>query len=129
VASIGANANISVVIPEPIKQAVIVNSPEVTNVVLNSTAPEVIESLYGSVGSSGNYPLQIYRFDFSASLVWMVQHNKNTDRFQETLVNEDGERFFAKRKIIDKNAFMIVLTSAISGYVDVIFDEINRQPL
>lgn len=62
------------------------------------------------------------RFDFVTSLEWLVNHNMNTTSFRETLVNQDGSKFTAKTRIIDANSFVIYLTTAESGWVDVIFN-------
>ena len=61
------------------------------------------------------------RFDFVSSLEWLVTHNMNTTSFRETLVNQDGSKFTAKTRIIDENSFVVYLTTAESGWVDVIF--------
>lgn len=62
------------------------------------------------------------RYAFSDSMVWVVDHNRNTTRFVESLTTADGERFYAKVKIVDANSFVVHLTEAMSGFVDVIFD-------
>ena len=61
------------------------------------------------------------RFDFNNSLEWLVVHNMGTTSFKETLVLSDGSKFSAKTKIIDSNSFLVKLTSAQSGWVDVLF--------
>lgn len=67
-------------------------------------------------------PVVTERFTFdSASLRWEVTHNRNTDNFTETLTDSDGNRFFAKVRIVDKNSFYVDLTSAIKGHIDVTF--------
>lgn len=60
-------------------------------------------------------------YEFVDSLEWIVIHNKNTTAFRETLVKADGTKFAAKVRIIDSNSFVVQLTSAESGWVDVIF--------
>ena len=71
--------------------------------------------------SSDNSPINFGRYEFSSQLTWTVVHNKNTDKFTEKLVDLDGNQFFAKVSILDKNSFQVSLTSAVSGYVDVFF--------
>jgi len=55
------------------------------------------------------------------SLQWYIRHNVNSDRIQVTLRDSDNQEFYALITIIDKNAFQIDLTEAITGFVDVIF--------
>lgn len=71
---------------------------------------------------TGGSPVTTKRFDFVNSLEWLVQHNMNTTSFRETLVQADGSKFTAKTKILDANSFVVYLTSAESGWVDVIFN-------
>ena len=68
-----------------------------------------------------NKPTQIESYVFSDALRWVVEHNRGTLKFVETLTDNEGNRFFAKTRIIDENAFEVVLTSASSGVVDVLF--------
>lgn len=72
--------------------------------------------------TGGGNPVVTKRFDFTNSLEWLVQHDMNTTSFRETLVQSDGSKFSAKTKILDSNSFLITLTSAESGWVDVIFN-------
>ena len=68
-------------------------------------------------------PVQyLFRYSFDESLIWIVQHNKNTTLFRETLTDSTGQRFDATINIIDDNSFEVVLTEASSGAVDVIFN-------
>lgn len=60
-------------------------------------------------------------FEFPPTLEWVVQHNQNTRRFFETLTDEYGRRFFAPIQIIDDNSFVVKLTAATAGRVDVFF--------
>ena len=74
--------------------------------------------------SPGNNPVITERYVFNDALEWIVKHNKNTDKFVETLTDASGSRFFAKVQIIDLNTFKIKLTAAISGTVDVLFTSV-----
>lgn len=65
--------------------------------------------------------VDIQRFEFTHSQHWVVVHNKNTTQFVERLSDTDGNRFYARVNIIDENSFEVNLTSATSGFVDVIF--------
>lgn len=62
------------------------------------------------------------RYSFTESTTWLVQHNKNTTIFRETLTDSSGKRFIAGINIIDDNSFEVQLTEATSGAVDVIFN-------
>ena len=61
------------------------------------------------------------RYTFTDSLRWVVNHNKNTTRLIESIADSNGNRFFAKIQILDSNNFVVYLTEAKSGTVDVIF--------
>jgi len=68
-------------------------------------------------------PVQyLFRYTFVESMIWLVQHNKNTSIFRETLTDSSGQRFTATINIIDSNCFEVVMTEATSGAVDVIFN-------
>lgn len=62
-----------------------------------------------------------FRYSFSESATWLVVHNRNTTRFSVSLIDSDGDLFYAKINIIDNNSFEVTLTSATSGVVDVTF--------
>ena len=61
------------------------------------------------------------RYSFSESSTWLVEHNRNTTNFIPTLIDSEGDLFYAKINIIDNNSFKVSLTSATSGVVDVTF--------
>ena len=65
--------------------------------------------------------IRMERYAFTDSLRWVVNHNKNTTRLIESIADSNGNRFFAKIQIIDSNNFVVYLTEAKSGTVDVIF--------
>ena len=65
--------------------------------------------------------IRMERYTFTDSLQWVVNHNKNTTRLIESIADSNGNRFFAKIQIIDSNNFVVYLTEAKSGTVDVIF--------
>lgn len=71
--------------------------------------------------SPANKPVVTERYEFTDALRWIVNHNKNTTQFSEVLTDETGNRFYAKLNIIDENSFVVDMTSAISGAVDVTF--------
>lgn len=70
----------------------------------------------------GGTPGVTKRFDFVDSLEWLVQHDMGTTSFSETLVHADGTKFTAKTRVIDSNSFAVFLTSAESGWIDVVFN-------
>jgi hypothetical protein len=70
--------------------------------------------------------VDIHRYSFSSSLTWVVRHNMGTTRFRETLMTESGDRFYANVRVIDGNSFQVEMTEGVSGYVDVIFDQMNQ---
>lgn len=68
-----------------------------------------------------NKPVTIESYEFTDAMRWVVEHNRGTVKFVETLTDSEGNRFFAKTRIINENAFEVILTSALSGSVDVLF--------
>lgn len=71
--------------------------------------------------------VNIHRYSFTHSMHWLVQHNMNTTRFSETLLNDNRQRIYAAINIIDLNSFEVLLTEETTGYVDVIFDQTNEN--
>lgn len=71
--------------------------------------------------SSDNKPIDHSRFEFTDQSTWTIVHNKNTNKFNEKLVDSDGNQFFAKVSVIDNNSFRVNLTYPVTGYVDVFF--------
>jgi hypothetical protein len=65
---------------------------------------------------------KITRFKFDASTQWVVKHDKNTTLFQESVVDSNGRRFYPGIQIVDNNTFVINMTEATAGYVDVVFN-------
>lgn len=61
-------------------------------------------------------------FEFFNSKRWVVQHNMGTTSFSKTLFDSDGNEFVAKTTIIDPDSFVVSLTVAKSGRVDVNFN-------
>lgn len=78
------------------------------------------------IASSGSYndlidtPRQRFNFP-NASTEWLVQHNRNTRHIFEKLSDAAGNRFYAGVQIIDNNSFVVRLTEATAGTVDVFF--------
>ena len=60
-------------------------------------------------------------YEFSESLQWVVNHGKNTRSFVESLKDSNGDRFYASVRTVDANTFVVDLTEALSGSVDVVF--------
>ena len=71
--------------------------------------------------------VNIHRYQFTEKTNWVVQHNKNTTRFSEKILDENSRQMFASVTNINLNSFEVVLTTATSGYVDVIFDQTNES--
>ena len=55
-------------------------------------------------------------------LVWSIKHNLNTTQFSVTLRDSYGNSFISKTRVIDTNEFVVELTSAITGSIDVVFN-------
>lgn len=61
-----------------------------------------------------------YQFP-TPQLEWVIHHNKNTTKFVESVMSSDGNRIYSAVHVIDSNSFVIYLTSATAGYVNVAF--------
>ena len=77
-----------------------------------------------SVDMYGSSVDTVIRYAFTDSMEWLVQHNKGTSLFIERLTDIRGNRFIASTRIIDGNSFVVELTEATSGFVDVIFNTV-----
>lgn len=64
----------------------------------------------------------------SAANQWVIQHDKGTTSFHEKLFETDGTPFLAYVEVIDSNSFKVHLSETITGYVDVIFDNVELLP-
>lgn len=64
----------------------------------------------------------IQHHEFSNSTEWLVQHNMNTRVFIERITDINGNKLITSVTIIDNNAFVVNLTEATSGSIDVVFD-------
>ncbi len=84
-----------------------------------STASSLLQ-LQTSITNSGGLAV-FRRYDFVDALEWIVHHNMGTRSFTESLTDSEGNRFFAKVKVVDENTFIVKLASATSGSVDVYF--------
>ena len=60
--------------------------------------------------------------------IWTVTHNQNTDRFMVVLRDEQGEQFDAKVVRVNSKTIEVHLATALSGYVDLIFD-VSTNPV
>jgi hypothetical protein len=89
-----------------------------TVVVSNDTPQVVVTGLMGPAAKQ-----KLFRYVYPPSLQWVVTHNNNTNRFVKRLVDLEGNEFFAHTKVTSNNEFVVYLTEAIAGYVDVFFDE------
>lgn len=92
------------------------------------TTATVLEQIQNNYATHGLTTIREFVFP-TPRLLWAINHNRNTTRFKETLIDADGERFIAQVSIIDSNTFHVLLTEAISGRVEVVFDEAGLSPV
>ena len=72
----------------------------------------------GSEGGSASYQ----RFPFPVpTLQWVVQHNRGTVIFMEKIRDTNFVPMLASIDVLDGDLFVVNLTEAMTGYVDVIF--------
>ena len=62
------------------------------------------------------------RYTFTDSTQWVINHNMNTKSFVTRLTDDMGAAFNAAIQTIDANTFVINLTAATNGTIDVIFN-------
>ncbi len=80
----------------------------------------------GEKGDKGDTGLPgvsiIDRFEVNTpSLIWNIIHNRGTKKFMHSLWDSNGQLFYAPISVIDDNSFIVKMTSANSGNVDVLF--------
>jgi hypothetical protein len=79
-------------------------------------------SLTYSYNNLTDKPITPPRYTFMESNRWVVTHNMNTRSFVAQLTDSHGNTFFAGITIVDSNRFIVNLTEATGGMVDVIFN-------
>ena len=50
-----------------------------------------------------------------------IEHNMGTERIRERLYDSNGQAMFAKVEVINETSFVVRLTQALTGWVDVEF--------
>jgi len=97
-----------------------VSLPVATNTTLGGI--KLGSGLYMDSNHNVSIQTNMQQYTFTDSTQWMVSHNMNTTSFVARLADDTGSTFFAATKTIDANNFVINLTTATSGTVDVIFN-------
>lgn len=64
----------------------------------------------------------IRTFYFENTMEWVIVHNMGSRSFVSRITDRNGNTIFASTSIIDDSSFVINLTSAVSGQIDVIFN-------
>ena len=100
-------------------KAIRVSTARATLVTIAPTSPKSLISTHPPVYK--RYAIK------NSSLLWEIPHNQNTDKFVAILRDENGNQFYAGIHTVNKNAFNVVLTIAMKGFVDVIF-EVSDTP-
>ncbi|CAK0768832.1 hypothetical protein CCP4SC76_5100001 [Gammaproteobacteria bacterium] len=95
-------------------------TPRPIEITLSTPGPQGSK---GDKGDAGAAVIKRYVID-TPSLEWPIQHNMGTDRFMHALRDLDGRMFQAAIRIMDLNNFMVQLTSATSGHIDVLFGSV-----
>ncbi len=77
----------------------------------------------GETGPQGPSAVILSQYTFNEpAMEWQVNHNKNTTVFIPTLFDVDGAQFSSNLRVVDQNTFVVRHTKAISGYVNVLFN-------
>jgi hypothetical protein len=80
-------------------------------------------NVLGAGAVNGNIIFRRYKTD-TPKLTWTIEHNLNTNSFISNVYDSNGSKMHATTEIINKNTIKIFLTSALTGYVDIIFNVI-----
>lgn len=83
---------------------------------------DTLDGFHASEFKTTSAVVERYEFD-TPSLQWVISHNRNTTRFVATTVDSIGNQFFAGIKTIDDTTFVVNMTTAMAGYVDVVFND------
>jgi hypothetical protein len=85
------------------------------------TVPAMIDDHIAERFGDTNIPVY-KRYEFpQETLLWVVEHNMSTTHLRERLYTSDGKAMFAAIEVIDETSFVVRLTQAMSGWVDVEF--------
>lgn len=91
------------------------NSQDVVNI---KSLKEFVTITASSIQASTS----LVRFNFTVpSLQWLVNHNRGTTLFQEMIRDEEMNQMLAPIEVVDSNNFIVHLTEAMPGIVDVRF--------
>lgn len=95
--------------------------PNLVTLKLTETVPQLVEDRMAQILTRVSLPKRL-RFEFSQqSTQWIVQHERNTKDFSIEIFNSQGVRMFAHHEIIDDMSFVVSLTEALTGFIDVVF--------
>lgn len=83
---------------------------------------DTLDGFHASEFKTTSAIVERYEFD-TPSLQWVISHNRSTTRFIATTVDSIGNQFFAGIKTIDDTTFVVNMTTAMTGYVDVVFND------
>lgn len=93
----------------------ILNAASTNKQVVNTGS---VKTYVGTVATQIVEGLSLVKYVFdSLSMNWLVTHNKNTELFQKTILDEYENEMLASVNIIDSNSFIIELTEAMTGSV------------
>lgn len=105
-----------------------INRPRVVGATIATVSSRAVQQ--GGTSGSASQSVMYKRYHIQTpQIVWVIPHNQNTDRFVYVLRNDSGEPITAKLVRRNNNVFEVHLTSALSGYVDLIFDISNASTI
>jgi hypothetical protein len=98
-----------------------VTVPNVVGIQLAEKLPDMVTAqLFERFGDARMPQNRRYEFTQPSSL-WVIEHNMNTVKFMERLYNGEGKSMFANIDVINETSFVVRLTQAMVGWVDVEF--------
>lgn len=116
VISIVGNENVNVQIKESKIEFSIKQGPE------SGLDADTLDGFHASEFKTTSSVVERYEFE-TPSLQWTISHNRKTSKFVATTIDSDGNQFFAKIKTIDDTTFVVHMTAATAGFVDVVFND------
>jgi hypothetical protein len=95
--------------------------PNIVGLQLTEKLPTLVEDeLFARFGEA-RMPIN-RRFEMlQESALWVIEHNMGTVKFMERLYNSEGKTMFANVEVVNETSFVVRLTQAMKGWVDVEF--------
>lgn len=95
--------------------------PNIVNLQLANDLPGMVTAQINERFGDARIPEHRRYEVVQPSQLWLIEHNMGTVNFRERLYNSDGRAMFAHVEPVNETSFVVRLTSAMTGWVDVEF--------